>query len=135
MATLIERVFSGADEMYGMAEKALADNGDLRQQRNGNICKALNDVGIVAHHRQGRFQFVGHIGNKVRTQCFRAGKLLGHIVDTVNDPVEAGLIRDALHRLNSNREVSLHDFCGSSLFPSVIFFIRRATDPGASPSE
>ena len=53
-----------------------------------------------------------YIGDKVCAQGLRSGQLLGHLIDAVNDPVEAGLIGNAPYRLDPHRKIALHDlFC------------------------
>ena len=48
----------------------------------------LEHSSVIAHHRQRGFQFMGHIGDKVRAQCLRSGKFFRHFIDCFPDLIE-----------------------------------------------
>ena len=68
----------------------------------------LQHGGIIAHHRQRGLQLVGHIGDEVGTQGFRAGQFLCHGIDGGADLIEA-LHAGTVHWGDADREIPLHD--------------------------
>ena len=50
------------------------------------------------------------IGNKICPKGFRSRELSGHLIDGLDDLVEAGFPGKFFHRCNTDGEISLHDF-------------------------
>ena len=67
----------------------------------------LEHGGIIAHDGQRGLQFMGHVGNKVCSQGLRAGQLLRHCIEAVDDRVQA-VLPIAPGGGDAHTEVALH---------------------------
>ena len=95
----IGKTAAGIGDRFGVFQTLLF--GQIRRLQHGTV---------ILHDRQRCFQFMGHVGHKVRPQRFHTGQLFCQPIEAVPNLVEHILPDDSVDRGNTYAEISFAHF-------------------------
>ena len=90
--------------------------------------RLLQKRAVILDDGQGRFQFMGYVGNEIGAQSLDPLEFPDHAVEVVDDDVEAGLSPPDM--LDLHREVAVHDLFRSvkDAFDGTLYSMLAAQD-------